>query len=217
MRKRARGKLLIALGLVLLCAAGSMYALNERQDALAGQSARALLAELNYELRLNPSFTLAPEPSLEPPVPSQTPIQAPAETPPPSPEPIQTTLSGYDLLGVLSVPDVGVELPILSTWSYDLLKVAPCRYSGTLAGGDLILLGHKYKSHFAPLHKCEVGDSLSFTDAEGREWTYQIDQIDTLHKSETERLPSPGHQLTIFTCTPGGENRLVLRCLQENN
>lgn len=208
MDRRTRGKVLVALGLVLICAAGIMYGLNERQDVLAGQSAQALLTELNYELQLNPDFG----PTTPAPAASQAP-QAPTATPESSPEPVRTTLSGYDLLGVIEVPDVGVELPVLSEWSYDLLKVAPCRYSGTLSGGDLILLGHKYKRHFAPLHKCEVGDTVRFTDAGGTVWTYQVDQIETLHKSEAERLPSPDHQLTIFTCTPGGENRLVLRCL----
>lgn len=197
----------MALGLVLLCAAGVMYAFNERQDALAGQSAQALLAELNHDLQWNPSFTLAPEL----PAPSQA-SEEPSAAPEPSPEPIQTTLSGYDLLGVLSVPDVGVELPILSEWSYDLLKVAPCRYAGTLAGGDLILLGHNYKSHFAPLSRVAVGDTVEFVDAGGVTWTYRVDQVETLHKSEAERLPSPDHELTIFTCTHGGQDRLVLRC-----
>ena len=37
-------------------------------------------------------------------------------------------VDGYDCIGVLSVPVLGVELPVLTDWSYTKLKKAPCLY-----------------------------------------------------------------------------------------
>ena len=106
----------------------------------------------------------------------------------------------------------GIELPVLSQWDDAMLKTAPCRYSGSVAGGDLIIMGHNYKSHFTPLNRAAVGDGVTFTDAAGQAHSYTVTKIETLHKSQLEDLTGTDYPLTLFTCTYGGQNRLVLRC-----
>ena len=58
--------------------------------------------------------------------------------------------------GVLRIPTLGLELPVLNEWNYDLLQMAPCRYSGDVETDDLILMGHDYQSHFGKLEELQV-------------------------------------------------------------
>lgn len=120
---------------------------------------------------------------------------------------------GYSMIGTLRISSVGIELPVLSAWSYELLDVAPCRDSGSAAGGDLIIMGHNYKSHFTPLHDIAVGAEVEFEDVHGSEYRYIVERIEYLHRGEGEQLPSD-YELTLFTCTSGGAKRIVVRCRQ---
>ena len=217
MNKKRRGILLLVLGAVMILAGFGLYGIYERQDSMAGQNAEILLRELDYEIRFNSSFAVPGESPAESPPSSEDEVPAdrekpeiPNRTPNEKEMPIRT-LSGYDLIGVLRVPSVGIELPVLETWSNPLLNVAPCRYSGSLEDRDLILLGHDYKSHLQPLRKVAVGDEVQFTDVNGTVYNYFVETIEQIHESEPELLASE-HPLIIFTCTRDGEYRIVVRC-----
>lgn len=200
MNKTARGALLVIAGLVLIAAASVIWLLQDREDQLAGQSASILLNELVQELE-HPAPATPSEPA-----------EAPEEGDPTEPAPMpEATVSGYTMVGRLSIPSVGVQLPILSTWDYDLLKVAPCRYSGSAEGGDLILLGHNYKSHFKALAQVAVGAEAEFTAVDGTVYRYVVDAVDTIRGTEVDKLASD-HELNIFTCTRDRVHRLVVRC-----
>lgn len=205
MNKTLRGGLLIVMGLILIAAASLIWILQDRQDQLAGQSAAILLNELEQEIE-HPVF-IPPEPSTSPQIPEEA-APTPEQTPTPMPE---TTYSGYSMVGRLSIPSIGVQLPILSSWSDDLLKVAPCRYSGTAEGGDLILLGHNYKAHFKNLARLVPGNEVEFTSVDGTIYRYTVDAVDTIRGTDVDKLASD-HELNIFTCTLDRVHRTVVRC-----
>lgn len=218
MNKTTRGALLLMAGLILVAAASVLYLLNERQDEMAGQTAGILLEQL----QLNESFGPEPDavaPSADPENTPQPAVSSPMEEQPPTKQeepPAEATMpvklvAGYETVGVLRIPALGVELPVLDNWDYDRLKLAPCRYTGTAAGGDLILMGHNYRSHFKPLYQAEPGIEVEFTDVNGVRYSYVVDRVDTIKGSETEKLPAD-YELSLFTCTPGGQSRLVVRC-----
>ena len=203
-----RGLLLVVLGLILVAISLGIHAMQEKQDQIAGANAQILLEHMKLN---KPSMNVTVDtPSFE-----DTPGQetAPQEETVPVVDTSMPTKEylGYTMIGTLRVPDVGIELPIMSTWSYDLLNVAPCRYSGSIGGGDLIILGHNYRSHFTPLHQTRVGDTVEFEDANGVKYQYVVEAIEYLHKSEGERLPSD-YALSLFTCTADGQSRVVIRC-----
>ena len=207
-KRQKRGCVLVLMGLVMVLIAMGMHLMQERQDQLAGENVRALLAQMELSRR---SYTGNAQ--------TENGKQSEQKTDETSAEaakmPSQTYL-GYSVIGIVRVPAVGIELPVLSDWSYDLLDIAPCRYSGSIETQDLILLGHNYKSHFTPLHQAAVGDTVELEDINGITYHYVIEEIEYLYKNEGERLPS-SYALSIFTCTPGGQNRLVLRCSQCEN
>ena len=220
MSKRTRGWLCIAMGIVMLCAAGALHLMNEQQDKLAGQNSAVLLDMMREEIMYGYGLHSAPvetfEPDVEPaPTPEPVPELPLEETPAEEPELPVMELNGYSLMGILTAPSVEVELPILGEWNYTLLQVAPCRYSGSIAEGNLILLGHNFKSHFDSLKNIAVDDPVEFLSADGTLHRYTVAEIELLHKYDVDKLERPEYALTFFTCTKGGEHRLVIRCVPE--
>lgn len=199
-KRAAAGIAVILLGIALAGAGLGVYLSQEKQDAAAGNSAD----------RLWEDFMTAADPDHRVP-PNKNDGDSGNQSTETGEDMAVLTLDGYDVVGVLTVPKLNINLPILSQWDYTLLKIAPCRYSGTAQGGDLILLGHNYKSHFRPLGELVPGDEVTFTAADGTVYRYAVALVETLHKSESERLPSD-YALSVFTCTPGGANRIVVRC-----
>lgn len=200
---KKRGCILIFLGIALVVISLGLHLAQEKSDQIAGENSRILLRQL----QLSNAPVAVPDR-----IPEATPTHEEPLSEPVAPHSMpEKEYLGYSMIGTLRVSSVGVELPVLSTWSYELLKVAPCRYTGSVAGEDMILMGHNYKSHFKPLHKVKVGDTVEFEDVNGVVYHYVVAQIMTLHKNEGELLPSD-YPLTLFTCTPGGQRRRIIRC-----
>jgi len=197
-KHKVRGLSLLAAGFLLLAAAGGLHLMQEQQDALAGENARILLQQLEH-IQSSPVYA-QPSPS----VPDTTAPQSAPTMP-------EADYLGYAMLGTIRVPAADIELPVLSNWDYDLLDVAPCRYTGSIPDGDMILMGHNYKSHFSRLRYAAPGDEVEFVDAAGTSYRYIVDRVDILHKNDGEFLPSE-HPLILFTCTRSGQDRIVLRC-----
>ena len=53
---------------------------------------------------------------------------------------------------------------------------------------------------------------ITFTDLDGNVFSYTVAQIDTLTPTALEELTGGGWDLTLFTCTVGGQARLAVRC-----
>jgi len=200
-RRQKHGWLMVLLGLGMVLAAMFMHTTQEKQDALAGENSAILLQQLQLN---RPSLPQAEG------IPQETTASLSV------PEMAQKDYLGYSMIGTLRIPDLGMELPILSSWSYELLDVAPCRYSGSLPEGNMVLMGHNYKSHFTPLHRISEGTAVEFEDVNGVVSRFTVAQTEILHKSHVDRLYA-GQPLTLFTCTAGGQNRFVVRCTAENS
>lgn len=121
------------------------------------------------------------------------------------------SIDGHDCIGILSLPDLGLELPVLSQWSYENLRLAPCRYSGSPDEGNFILLAHNYERHFGQLQKLSRGAAIFFTDNRKQRTGYSVDKVEILNPYELERLTGSDYDLTLFTCTYGGYSRVVVR------
>ena len=121
-------------------------------------------------------------------------------------------IEGDSYIGVLSIPDLSLELPVMSQWNYANLKKALCRYRGSVYLNNMVIAAHNYRSHFGKLHKLEPGNRVLFTDMDGNEFVYEVDRIETLGKYQIEEMEAGDWDLTLFTCTVGGENRVTIRC-----
>ena len=128
-------------------------------------------------------------------------------------------VDGYDCIGILSVPVLDLELPVLTDWSYAKLKKAPCHYYGSYYEKDFVIAAHNYKSHFGRLSKLQAGDIVVFTDVSGTVHYYEVVILETLPKNATKEMITSGFDLSLYTCTLGGGSRITVRCnaVQDSN
>lgn len=189
--KANRGTVWINAGLLLIAAALFLSVYNEWESHEARDSARQVIAQLCDALP-----TEAGEPTTLPDVRREMPVK---------------TINGRDYIGVLSIPSLELELPVISQWDYPALKVAPCRYSGSLYQDNLIICAHNYASHFGKLKELQPGDTVLFTDMDEHVVTFQVVERETLNPMDTEGMEAGDWDLTLFTCTIGGQTRVTIR------
>lgn len=128
------------------------------------------------------------------------------------PEVMLEELDGAACIGVLEIPEIDLKLPVLSEWSYPLLKKAPCRYSGSAYLDNLVIAAHNYRTHFGKLKELETGDEVIFTDAAGNRFEYKVTAVEALTPQSVEDMTSGEWALSLFTCTLDGKNRVTVRC-----
>ena len=127
-------------------------------------------------------------------------------------EMLATQVDGYDCIGVLSIPVLELELPVLTDWSYAKLKIAPCHYFGSYYEKDFVIAAHNYQSHFGRLSELQPKDLILFTDISGTVYCYEVVLLETLPANATEEMITSGFDLSLYTCTPGGASRVTVRC-----
>lgn len=124
---------------------------------------------------------------------------------------------GYKYIGTLCIPVIDLELPVMDSWSYPQLKTAPCRYDGSIYLNNMVIAAHNYTGHFGRLKNLQLGDVVIFTDVDGNVFNYKVSKMETLVPSAVEEMKSGNYDLTVFTCTVGGQTRVTVRCMLDNN
>ena len=131
-------------------------------------------------------------------------------------------VSGSGVMGFITIPKIGIELPIYHSISSEVLNIACGHLEGTSLpiGGEnthCVLSAHRGLPHaklFTDLDKMELGDTFQITVLD-QTVTYQVDQIKVVRPNEIDDVQIvPGEDLcTLLTCTPYGINshRLLVR------
>ena len=210
--RKQEGLLLITIGLLLIAAALFLVSYNLYDELRAEQSARQAVTQLDAYLPAE-AAPEAPSDSTgdQEPLVSDERTVIPDYVLSPNMEMPVETINGIDFIGVLRIPALELELPIISEWNYPNLKTAPCRYSGSAYLNNLIICGHNYTSHFGTLKNLWEGDIATFTDMDGNVFTYKMVERETLNPTDIEGMESGNWDLTLFTCTVGGQSRVTIR------
>ena len=183
----------IAVGVALLIGAIGLTVYNMWDDARAQKSAENVLAEL--EKKIPDSVDGTPDYKLNPD------MEMPTEK-----------IDGEEYIGTLSIPTLGLELPVMSEWNYDRLMIAPCRYTGSVYKNNMIIAAHNYTHHFGRLKKLSIGDSIKFKDVDGNIFEYSVTALEILQPTAVDEMEKDNQGLTLFTCTIGGRTRVTVRC-----
>lgn len=194
-RKNKIGMVCMIAGTVLILSALALFVWNQwesRQARLASQRSLEQMQEYFQSLKADDEGTL-PDPY--------------------DAEMTEVEIDGYAYIGCLSIPSIGLELPVMSEWDYERLKIAVCRYTGSTKTDDLVIAGHNYNTgHFGALKNLSVGDKVFFTDMDGVLSVYEVAGLEELLPGDVEEMTSGEYDLTLFTCTYTVQSRLAVRC-----
>jgi sortase A len=124
---------------------------------------------------------------------------------------------GHEYIGILEIPSLNLELPIMSEWNYPNLKIAPCRYSGSAYQSNMVIAAHNYQSHFGRLRELNIGDAVTFTDVDGNQFHYTVADLEVLQPNAIDEMVNSDWDLTLFTCTIGGKTRVTVRCESQDD
>lgn len=136
---------------------------------------------------------------------------------------VHTTESGqqYSTVSVLNIPKLGINYPVLSESTEELLKISLCKFWGPEANevGNYCIVGHNYKNKkfFGRLNELENGDIIELTDLTGRIIKYEVyDQyiVEPEDVSCTSQLTNGKKEVTLITCTNGGKQRRVIKTVE---
>lgn len=199
------GSILIALGICLLVGALGLTVYNMYDEVRAGEAAQNTLVLLQEQIA---ATTASHEPT-------NIPTSLPQYVITPEIEMPTAGIDDNGYIGILSIPSQGLELPVLAQWSDKGLKVAPARFSGSVYTGDMIVAGHNYDSHFGRIPDMKLGDTAYFTDIDGNRFAYEMIDWLVLGPDDAEALEAGDWDLTLFTCTWGGAERITLRFAEQ--
>ena len=184
-------RLLVAAGALLLLAGALLAGKNLLTERRAARQTADLLAAV------------------------ETRIAAPADLP--APEVTGDPWAGYEVIGVVALPDLGLSLPVLADYTQDLLAVAPCRYTDDLAlePGQLVVAGHNYRTHFGRLGELAPGSRITWQNLDGVTYTYTVTEVTEIDAGDREALEQGDWDLTLFTCDVTRTRRILVRAALE--
>lgn len=171
-----------------------------------------------------PEITETPMPT-ESPEPTETPEPTPSPEPTSTPTPAPTgklyervpgiempgeKVNGHEYIGTLSIPSLGLKVPVQRNWSYENLSVSPCRYSGSAYAGNLAIIAHTY--HFGKLSSLALDATVTFTDMENNVFRYVVREKNTISPNDANEIAHSDYDLTLVTCTISGTKRVAVYC-----
>ena len=227
-RKRRIGTVLLVLGFLAAAAALILTASNYRDDIEAGKSALADLHKMEEMLGIDADgdgligSTLIEDyykahgmdASERSTVRQEDVKNAPVYELHPDMTMPTVDADGHTYVGFLEIPAIKRILPVMDAWSYPNLKIAPCRFVGTVYAHDMIVCAHNYDRHFGLIKTLEEGDKVFFTDVYGDWFSYEVSEVTILQPTDVDEMKDPDDwDLTLFTCTIGGATRVTVRCV----
>lgn len=187
---RRTGIAIMLIGAVLILAALSLVIYNRCEENAADRAAEKVMESLLDKVGEDAHVSALPLPD----------------------ELEAVNIDGYDYIGYIEIPSLELRLPVMADWSYPKLRIAPCRYYGSLKSG-MVIAAHNYEQHFGRIRHLQPGDTVYFVDMDGRAYAYETAEVEVLEPTAIEEMVSDGWDLTLFTCTYGGQSRVTVRCV----
>lgn len=128
----------------------------------------------------------------------------------------------YTVEATVRVPRLGIDYPVLSETSEELLKISVNKYWGPPTPnqvGNYCIVGHNYKSKkmFGRLSEIVSGDIIELEDVNKNVVKYSVYDkftVDPTDTSCTSQLTNGRREVTLITCTNYGTQRLVVKATE---
>lgn len=207
-RRKGKGMLLMSVGPLMILGGMGVLFYNNWDNTRAERAAQQVLAQIEQS---------AEQAKVQKPENEEKGEALPEE----AEEEIDTTMStievdGFTYIGEVAIPAIDISLPVMNSVTSEGLKIAPGRYEGNYKENSLIIAAHNYQRHFGNIRYLSPGDQVVFLDVDGTEYFYEVSEIETVGGKKVSKMSEGEWDLTLFTCTYGGRNRVTVRCsLQE--
>ncbi len=214
---KVRGRILMTLGSLMILAAMLALVLHFTEESSANDAASriadTLIAEIAQQTTdtTDPSVIGAPgaedsgaEAVLDPTAEIRRTLTDPSLA--------TEVIDGIEYIGYLTIPDLELTLPVVGTYSEEVLKTAPARYSGDGDSYGLVIAAHNYSRHFGRISTLGEGSVIYFTDTGGIVYSFTVTEQQVLAPEDIDGMVNAEYDLTLFTCTPGGADRVTVRC-----
>lgn len=137
---------------------------------------------------------------------------------------IQLEYKGYKIAGIVKIPKINIEYPILEIGDIDPesakapMKLSIIKYWGENVNdyGNLSIAGHNNKdgTMFGKTKKLQKGDIVELTDLKSQTIQYSIYDIFVTDPNDVSILVPKDElirEVTLITCTNGNKQRLILK------
>ena len=120
--------------------------------------------------------------------------------------------------GIIEIPKLKLEYPIIDKTSEEAMKVSITKFWGKEVNdiGNFTMAGHSYLNGtmFGSNRKLNIDDIINMTDLKGKTIQYKIFDkyiIDPNDVDCVKSIDGNTREITLLTCTNGRKNRLVIK------
>lgn len=131
---------------------------------------------------------------------------------------VQVEYNGYNVVGIIKIPAIDIEYPIIDKTSEQAMKVSVTKFWGNNVNdiGNFTMAGHNYidGTMFGKTKKLNKGDKIEMTDLTGHTVEYVIFAKYVIEPNDVTCVNSVQEntrEITLLTCTNGRSNRLVIK------
>lgn len=135
---------------------------------------------------------------------------------------IELEFEGYKVIGIIKIPKINLEYPILEETTQATMKTSISRFWGgdINSFGNVSLAGHNNYdgTMFGKNKKLEIGDIVELTDLTGSTIQYEIKEIFKTDPNDVTILQTTNSEIrevTLITCTNGRAERLIIKAIEK--
>lgn len=183
------GKYLIILGILCILLSVILFIKNKYQELDTGKKSKEILDIIETKINVSDKVEIK----------NNT-------------EDLVLNISGYDYIGVISIPSLNIKLPIMNETDYDRLAISPCKYYGNITTNDLVLCAHDYVNQFGKISNLKEKDIVIITDVLGNDYVYEVVLTEELNPTDITNMIDSSFDLTLYTCSYGALKRITVRC-----
>ena len=133
------------------------------------------------------------------------------------------TSNNMFVIGIIEIPSIDLNYPILSEITDDNLKIAPCKFYGSMPNqtGNLCIAAHNYRNHifFSRLNELKLNDIINIYDSKGYKISYSIYDkyiADSSHLECTNQDTNSEKEITLVTCNkPDNSKRIIVKAKEK--
>ena len=131
---------------------------------------------------------------------------------------IDEEIEGYKVVGIINIPKINIEYPILEKTNKESLKLSITKFWGEKINqkGNVVLAGHNNLNNkmFGKIDRLENGDIIELTDSQMVTVKYQVFDKYVIDPNDIDcifPIDENTREITIITCTNRDKNRLVVK------